>query len=310
MSALRREHGQALALTVVFMAGLLAMTAFVLDVGSWYRADRDAQLAADAAALAGAQALPYDPGQATSLALSYASKNRGGLEPGGISFPPGKFRPNDTIKVALSRSAPGFFARTLGIDSVTVGATASARAAGISQAKWVAPIVVNEKHPKLAGGGCPCFGEDTELEYYHLKEKEPQNDGAGSFGFINLIPGGGNPGTSDLGEWIQKGFDAYMPLGSYSARTGNPFSASHVGDSLQSRIGTEILFPVYRKLTGTGSGAKYDIIGWVGFHLTGIDVHGSNERLFGYFTRVIWEGLQSETGSEPDFGVRSIELVD
>lgn len=316
MSALRREHGQTLALTIVFMAALLAMAAFVLDVGSWYRADRDAQLAADAAALAGAQALPYDPGQAASLALSYAGKNRGGLEPGGISFPPGKFVPNDTIKVTLKRSAPGFFARTLGIDSVTVGATASARAANISQAKWVAPIVVNEKHPQLAGGGCPCFGETTELKYQHLKENndkgnpEPENDGAGSFGFINLVQGGGNPGSSELENWILNGFNRFMPTGAYDARTGNPFSSTNIGGALEQRTGTELLFPVYRKLTGTGSNAKYDIIGWVGFHLTGFDLHGNNEKLFGYFTKVIWEGIQSETGSEPNFGVRSIELVD
>jgi hypothetical protein len=310
MSRARDEHGQALALTVVFMAGLLAMAAFVLDVGSWYRADRDTQLAADAAALAGAQALPYDPGGAATLAQQYADKNRGGLGPGGVSFPPGKLVANDTITVKLSREAPGFFARALGIDSVTVGATASARAANISQAKWVAPIVVNEKHPMLQCTPRPCFGKATDLEYYHLKMTGDQNDGAGSFGFINLVPGGGNPGTSDLGEWIRTGFDGYMSIGSYSTRTGNPFSSSNVGDSLQERIGTEILLPVYRKLTGTGSNAKYDIVGWVGWHLTGMDLQGNNEKLFGHFTQVIWEGIQSETGSEPDFGVRAIELVD
>jgi hypothetical protein len=316
MTGLRSERGQALALTVVFMAALLAMAAFVLDVGSWYRADRDAQLAADAAALAGAQALPYDPAQAASLALSYAGKNRGGLEPGGISFPPGKFVPNDTISVTLSRPAPGFFARALGIDSVTVEAAASARAANISQARWVAPIVVNEKHPELAGGGCPCFGKSTELKYQHLKENnekeksEPENDGAGSFGFINLIQGGGNPGSSDLGNWILNGFNQFMPTGEYDARTGNPFSSTNVGGALQERIGTELLFPVYRKLIGTGSNAKYEIIGWVGFHLTGFNLQGNNEKLFGYFTKVIWEGIQTQSGGTPNFGVRSIELVD
>jgi Putative Flp pilus-assembly TadE/G-like len=309
MKSIRSQRGQTLALTVVFMAGLLAMAAFVLDIGAWYRADRDAQAAADASALAGAQALPYDPGEAAALAGQYADKNRGGLDATGISFL-SKLVPHDTISVSLNRTAPGFFARLFAIDSVAIGAKASARASNISQAKWVAPIVVNEKHPKLYGGSCPCFGQATELEYYHLKLNEPQNDGAGSFGFINLIQGGGNPGTSDLGQWIDKGFDAYMPLGAYDARTGNPFSSSHVADGLQARIGTEILFPVYRKLTGTGSNAKYDIIGWVGFYLTGMDLKSNNEKIFGHFTKVIWEGIQSETGAEPDFGVRAIELVD
>jgi hypothetical protein len=66
---------------------------------------------------------------------------------------------------------------------------------------------------------------------------------------------------------------------------------------------------VYRKLTGTGSNAKYEIIGWVGFHLTGLDVHGNNEKLYGHFTQVIWEGIQAESASQPSFGARTIQLV-
>ena len=82
MSA-RNERGQAMVLTVVFLVVLLGMAAMVLDVGSWYRADRDTQSTADAAALAGAQALPEDPATAVTLAQQYAAKN-GGLGSGTI----------------------------------------------------------------------------------------------------------------------------------------------------------------------------------------------------------------------------------
>jgi hypothetical protein len=101
-----------------------------------------------------------------------------------------------------------------------------------------------------------------------------------------------------------------MPLGAYNARSGNPFSSMDVEGSLADRIGTEILFPVYRKLIGSGTTAQYEVIGWVGFHLTGFALHGSSEKLFGYFTQVIWEGIQSETNSQPDFGARAIALVE
>jgi hypothetical protein len=307
MNRLRSEHGQAIVINLVFLTLLLGMAALVLDVGSWYRAQRATQSAADAAALAAAHELPYDTGSAEALANEYSGKNDGGIQ--SVSFS-GRLVANDTVTVTFARPAPGFFAKVFGIDSVTVGAKASARASGISQARWVAPIVVNEKHPMLTCKPRPCFGDATELDYYHLKANGEQNDGAGSFGFINLIQGAGNPGTSDLGNWIRHGFDAYMPLGLYDARTGNPFSSTHVGDGLQDRIGSEILFPVYRKLTGTGSSAKYDIIGWVGFYLTGMQLNGNDEKLYGHFTQVIWAGLQSETGGEPDFGVRAIALVE
>lgn len=309
MTSCRSERGQTAPLAALFLVAVLGMTALVLDIGSWFRADRATQAAADAAALAGAQALPYDTGQASGLAVEYTDKNGGGLAGGGISFSSGKVA-NDTITVELRRSAPGFFAKVFDIDSVTVGSRASARASTISQARWVAPIVVNQKHPMLTCQPGPCFGTATELNYYHLKTNGNQTDGAGSFGFINLIQGGGNPGTSVMGDWIRNGFDAYMPLGEYDARTGNPFSASHVGDSLGDRIGSEILFPVYRKLTGGGSNAKYDIIGWVGFHLTGMKLNGNDEKLYGHFTQVIWDGIESETGGEPDYGVRMVSLVE
>jgi hypothetical protein len=75
-------------------------------------------------------------------------------------------------------------------------------------------------------------------------------------------------------------------------------------------MGEEMLFPVYRKLTGTGSNAKYEIIGWVGFVITDMDLAGNKEKLYGYFTRVIWEGILSENPAETDYGVRVVALVE
>jgi len=58
---IRNDNGQATVITVVFLVVLLGMAALVLDIGSWYRADRSTQSTADAAALAGAQKLPPRP---------------------------------------------------------------------------------------------------------------------------------------------------------------------------------------------------------------------------------------------------------
>src|SRR5205807_10041330 len=79
MSRSKSERGQVLVLTVLALTVLLGMTALVLDVGDWFRTKRQLQATADAAALAGAQALPADPGNANSLALNYAGLNGGGV---------------------------------------------------------------------------------------------------------------------------------------------------------------------------------------------------------------------------------------
>ena len=122
------------------------------------------------------------------------------------------------------------------------------------------------------------------------------------------MTGDNNPGTDELRDEIQSGFDKYMEIGSYKARTGNPFSG--IEDTLNGRIGEEMLFPVYKKLTGTGSGAQYDIIGWTGFVITSMDLTGNNEKFYGYFTRVIWQGIPSKKATQQAFGAYAVELIE
>jgi len=305
MTRYRQNRGQAYVISILFLAVLLAMAAAVLDIGSWYRADRSLQATVDSAALAGAQALPGSTGNASALATQYANKNGGGTM--NVSFK-SKVIPNDTITVSGSRPAPGFFSKMLGVNSVTVHATATARVGGLSAAKWVVPIVVDEKHPKLQCNPNPCSGA-TELNYLHLKNNGSP-DGSGNFGFINLT--GGSSGTSDLGNLIENGWDQYMDLGNYDAITGNMFSSSNIGDLLNARIGDVLLFPIYRKIAGTGTNAHYEIVGWAAFRLSGMDLTGNNEKLFGEFVGVTWDGIQAEHASDAgvDLGVKNVSLVD
>ena len=305
MTRHKRDSGQAYVISILFLAVLLAMAAAVLDIGSWYRQDRSLQATVDAAALAGAQALPGSTSNASALANQYAAKNGGGTM--NIQFR-SKVVPNDTITVTGSRPAPGFFSKMLGVNSVTVHANATARVGGLFAARWVVPIVVDEKHPKLQCNPNPCSGS-TELNYLHLKNNGSP-DGSGNFGFINLT--GGSSGTSDLGNLIESGWDQYMELGDYDAITGNMFSSSNIGALLQDRIGDVLLFPIYRKVTGTGTGAHYEIVGWAAFKLTGLDLQGNKEKLFGEFVGVTWDAIQAEHASDAgvDFGVKNVSLVD
>ena len=308
MSAWKRDSGQATVLTVLFLTVLLGMAALVLDVGSWFRADRKLQATADAAALAGAQALPEDPAQAGALALEYAGKNGGGVSAGGITFS-SKRMANDTIKVAAEKPAPGIFAKLFGVDSVQVHATAAARAGNVSSARYVAPIVVNIKHPMLKCTPPPCT-DPTEIELMNL-HKPGGGDGAGAFGLINLDRRiTGNPGSPIVGGWMADGFDRYMDLGTYNSVPSTMFNSSHFRDAMSLRLGDVVLFPIYRTLKESGSNAEYDVVGWVGFRISKYVGGGSEGKVYGSFTRVIWEGIQSQSPSQPDFGVRAIELVE
>ncbi|HYX76791.1 MAG TPA: pilus assembly protein TadG-related protein [Gaiellaceae bacterium] len=314
MSA-RNERGQAMVLTVVFLVVLLGMCAMVLDVGSWYRADRDTQSTADAAALAGAQALPEDPAKATQLAQQYADKN-GGLGSGKIAIS-SKIVSNDTITVTVKRTAPGFFSKVVGVNGVNVGSTGVARSEGVSSVKYVAPIVVHYKHPLLNCTGpssnptCkPDFTQQTTLDLEDLHQKGGGN-GSGAFGLLNLNYGDstGNIGAGTLAGWLTTGYQDYLPTGIYFSAPSANFNNSQFQAALDTVIGKEVLFPVYRLLTGPGSNAKYDIIGWVGFVISSYTANGSSGTITGHFTSYTADGIQQTTGGNPYFGVKKVQLV-
>jgi hypothetical protein len=292
------------------MVCLVGMSALVLDVGAWFRTKRQLQATADAAALAGAQALPDDPGTAQNQALAYAGKNGGGVSAADVSISSTN-NSNDTIFVQAKRSNPGIFSRVwpFSVVNVDIGARAKAIVGNPTKVLYVAPMVVYCDHqyikncntkqaPKLPS-------QSTTLQYNPL-------GAPGAFGMLNLDGGSGTPGTSTEAAWINTGFDKWFQPGDYRSDPGAKFSSSLIQSALQAHVypGTPLLFPVYSKLTGTGQNAKYTIIGWIGFQLTSFKVNGNNASLTGYFVSYIAQGfLSSSGGGGPNFGVKSIRLI-
>jgi hypothetical protein len=131
----RDESGQVFALFAVVIVALLAMTGFVLDVGHAYWVHRTLQADADAAATAGANELP-SIGNAVAYARAYSgsdgNKNaRDNLT--GVSttvttkcLPQAPCNPVNAITVRQQVEVPTFFARVIGIDSISVSAKATA----------------------------------------------------------------------------------------------------------------------------------------------------------------------------------------
>jgi Putative Flp pilus-assembly TadE/G-like len=132
---LRDEAGQVMPLLAVGMLlVLIGFSAFAVDVGHAYFAQRQLQASADAAALAGAQVLP-DIGSATNLAQQFG--------PTGTNPPQGVddvqtditteclpsslgCAPANAVVVSETAQVATTFAKVLGIDSFTIHAKATA----------------------------------------------------------------------------------------------------------------------------------------------------------------------------------------
>jgi len=275
------------------------MAALVLDVGTWFQAQRQAQSAADAAALAAAHALPGSSATAKTLAQQYLTKNGGGSATVTVRDTVGA---DDTVSVTVSRDAPGFFARVFGIDAVEVAAKASARTGDLAAARWAAPFAVDKEHPRLKCDPNPCAGE-ARLDLDKV--------GPGAFRLLNLDRSHGGIGPAILEEWILRGHDGDMPKDWYYSDPGTKFNSSHIRSALDVRLGDELLFPVYSETRASGANFEYEVIGWVGFVMDDYHIQGSKlSWLKGQFTRVIWEGIQGTSGGGPSFGANAIQLIE
>ena len=308
-SRLCEQRGQVIVLVVVAMLGILGMAGLVIDVGVWYHQQRAEQATADAAALAGAQALPDDPSTAVELAVQYANQNGAG-SPQTTSRSPPTACPDDTIAVHVDKPAPTFFTKLFGLDSIPINARAAARSDTVSSAEYVAPIAVSSQNPMLQCTPPPC-PDPAEIDLLDLKQKG-SSDAAGNFSLLDLrIGANGAVGDSTLADWMQNGYDQDMPLGIYTGVPGAKFNGSQFDAALQARVGSEVLFPVYKPpITQSGSNAQFNIIGWVGFQISGWTGQGNSGKVFGTFTRFIAQGIQASTpGGQSDFGVRAIQLV-
>ncbi len=116
------QRGAVLVIVAICLPIFLGMAALAIDVGSFYQAERQAQAAADAGALAGAADLPGTFSTAQSDATSYVSKNFPAAT-AVVTQPTGT---TNEVQVTVSASTPSFFGHIFGVTSANVSASAVA----------------------------------------------------------------------------------------------------------------------------------------------------------------------------------------
>ena len=235
------ERGQMVAIVAISAVALIAMGAFVMDVGSWIRAHRATQSAADASALAAAQALPDNTTTATTIGLDYAGKNDGGVASGDITYSSYTVA-NDTVTVTAKRTAPGFLSRVIGISSVNLKATAVARAYNLASPMYAAPFGISKSEPFLSGSGCPCYGTPTTFDL--------NKAGPGGFKVIDIDGSSGGIGQTTLASWILGGYSGPMGLGWYYSDPGAKFNPSQVQSAMNARVNSRAALPDLRRDAG------------------------------------------------------------
>jgi Putative Flp pilus-assembly TadE/G-like len=118
----KHERGAVAVVVAVSLVALLGMAALAIDLSSFYQAQRQAQSAADSAALAAAQDLP-SASSADGNATTYGLEN----DPGStVAATTPYSSSSNEIMVKVTKTSPTFFGQIFGIPSETVSASAVA----------------------------------------------------------------------------------------------------------------------------------------------------------------------------------------
>jgi Putative Flp pilus-assembly TadE/G-like len=156
-----------------FMVSLLGVSGLVLDLGNGYVQRRSVQNEADAAAIAGADAIVN--GSYAGAAQQMAAKN--GRPGDQVSV---TFNGSDTVTVTVSRVAPTFLLKVFGKTSIPVSATAVARLEALAAVRGhVSPYAVTED-AYANGTGTTLFKESQPGAYGTIDLPTPDNLTGGS----------------------------------------------------------------------------------------------------------------------------------
>lgn len=219
MGLMRAERGAVGALFAVALTGLVALSALGVDLGRLYVQRARVSAAVDAAALAGAQALPDDPGRAVLLAQEYLDKNNAPASAATVTVA----ESGDRIRVETAQDVAMSFARVLGLTAQSVSAGAIAHVGQLSGIQGVVPLAV--RRGDYEAGAAVVLKVDAH-------SAEPANRG----NFMALALGG--RGANNFEEMVRNGYGDWLRVGDWvSTETGN--MAGPAQRAIEDRVATD-----------------------------------------------------------------------
>ena len=276
----RSEKGQALIILVLLFVGFIGLLALVLDGGSAYTIRRQAQNAADAGALAGADTMCRNDALtrtaaetlAQTVALDYAVNHNGAFSAAAAAN-----QPSRTITVDTTARTNALFAGIIGVDQINANATARAGCFPVCSASTVMPFAW-ACSPSVAGSQSPTcameFGTpdspgpiyiimDTESVNKDFFCQNPPNSGlpansldcdfdddnindalaGGNRSWLDINGGGG--GSSEMSTWITSGNSPLLQVQSWVP--GTTGVRDTIFGDVQLRVGDIVTIPVFDK---------------------------------------------------------------
>lgn len=314
MRRLSEERGQATVLFAISSVLLLSVSALSLDAGRAYILQQGLKTAADAAALAGAQDLPGNAGQAQADAATAAEAN--GVSAYNVqSSVSGS---NQTITVTTTGSVSYFFAPIFGIHQSTVNQTSAATIGPIGEVQGAVPLGVfqqpftyGQTYTLKAGAGGGTTGDYGALS---LPSSNGSLSGGGESG-----DGSGDNGASQYENNLANG-DQYILAVGEQIQTEPGDMVGPTDQGLAQRISQDpgatastvavgsprtLLVPVLSDSGCTKGGrTTVTVVGFAAFFLQSV----SNGDVTGTFLHMVMNGQPTSTAG--NFGLEGERLTE
>lgn len=272
---LKKEEGTVIVLLAVGLAVFLGFTALVTDVGLLLVRRNQLSQALDAAALAGVQELPDNPGEAVNKAREYAQKN--GVDPTLLNVTVSNN--NKQIAVDSTKQVDLVFARIFGRDNSNVKASAKAIVGPVKNVRGAVPMSILDQ-PLVAGTQYIIKSSTGEGSY--------NNGWRGILDFTG--PGGG---ANEYRTMTQNGYVGELVVGKVvDEQTGN-ISGPTI-DGVNARIAACTRVPpctandyepncprlVWVPVVQEVDNSTVKIVGFAAFFLERVDGSGTNSNVW------------------------------
>ena len=293
------SRGQALILYALALVCVLGFVALAIDVGYAYGQRRQAQNAADAAALAGARALAL--GESVQDAVDNLAAHNG-MQVKSIAVNGAR------VSVQTERAFKTFFASALDQKQWKVSAAATAAYGSPAGVNGLFPLAIKDRE----------FVYGTEYTLFGDEPNPPGQFklGPGNFGWLDF--NGGSNGTPELADWILNGYQGTISVVGGTTIEGDTGMKTAVKDELEARKNRKdsegnpipVVLLIYDTATGHGAGFAYHCISFAAFELTEVNFHGDNKYIKGKFIERYVVPALIDPNSEPgENGVKAVGLA-
>lgn len=305
----RTERGGVAVVVAFLIVPLIGFAAIAIDVAAMWSDRQRLQISADAAALAIAQDCAHQNcGVPADTARQFTNANFG-AGANAVVLTPALSPSTGRVQIRAQTVSEHLFAPVLGFDSANVSASAEARWGAPTGGRSAMPLAFSYcEWLAQTGGGVPS---QTQIRTIYTT-KGSNTDCTGPSNLI--VPGGFGWVVPNVGSC---GVDSVITSRLSSDTGANGPHACKT--TFEGYLGKIVLLPIFEKSGGTGSGAWYQVYGYVAFRLVGYqfpslgtagNTGGCSKCLRGYFTEFVdLDDAFEYDASAPDLGATIVGLT-